>query len=143
MAVFHGKSGQVNWDVGGTEDEIENVKDFTVTIGVDVAEATTMSDTYKTYTVGYTDWTATVTCLLDSAGLNVPIAGAGTSPLGDSASATLELELESSQVTYGILHGTAFCVDISVSQDANDNPTVTYSFQGNGTLTWATSDPSP
>ncbi len=147
MAVFHGKEGEVRWDTtgGANEKEIEHITNWTATVTADVAEATAMGDTYKSRTVGFQDWTATATGYVDTAGLDVPLATGGTEAIGENTPAELELYFDSvgGAGNVKLLYGTAICTDIAASVDADGNPTVTYSFQGQDTsgLTWATTAP--
>ena len=120
MAVFHGKAGTVTWDGGGTA----HVTKWTLNVTCDLAEATAMGDTYKSHTVGFFDSSATVTALLDTGGLDPAIA----TDLGSSAALNLNT---GSGLDYTV---TAICNDISMNVDSDGNPTVTYSFAGNGTI---------
>ena len=147
MAVFHGKEGQVRWDTtgGANENEIEHITNWTVTATADTAEATAMGDTYKSRTVGFQDWTATATGYVDTAGLDVPLATGGTEAIGEETPAELELYFDAvgAPGAVALLYGTAICTDISINTDADSNPTVTYTFQGQDTsgLTYATTAP--
>ena len=124
MATFHGKTGTVTWSGGSTS----HVISFSVSVTADVAEATAMGDTYKSYTTGFKDWTAQATCRLKTSGLDHTIA----SDLGESATLALDTGTGVGNPTFT---GTAILIDISVNQESTDNVQVTYSFQGNGTLT--------
>ena len=146
MAVFHGKEGEVRWDTTtGNEVEVEHVTNWTATVTADVAEATAMGDTYKSRTVGFKDWTATVTCYLDETGSDVPLVEGGTEAVGERTPAELELYFDSTGGAGNVklLYGTAVCTDVAFNVDADGNPTVTYSFVGQDTsgLTWATTAP--
>lgn len=120
MASFHGKSGVVTFDGGGGA----NIVDFTFDATADVAEATDMGDTWKTYLGGFKDWTASVTCNLDSGGEDPTLA----TDLGASAALVLDTTTGKS---YG---GTAICTGVSVAMDKDDIAKVTYTFQGSGAL---------
>ena len=117
MAVFHGKAGTVTWDGGAA---MTHVLSFELTITADVAEATAMGDTWKTRTVGFKDASATVSAYLPVAGLEPAIAD-----LGASGECVLET------TTGKQYHFAGICTDISMSADANGNPTVNYSFVNN------------
>ena len=120
MAVFHGKAGTVTWDGGGTA----HVTNWTLNVTCDLAEATAMGDTYKTHTVGFFDSSATVNSYIDSGGLDPDIAN----DLGRSSTLLLD-------TTTGLSYSlTAICNDIAMNVDSDGNPTVTYSFAGNGTI---------
>ena len=147
MAVFHGRGGGVEWDTStGNVVVMSNITSWDCTINADVAEATAMGDTWKTRTVGFKDWSATVTGYLDDGGLDVPLATGGTEALGENTPARLELyfDHEGGAAAEILLYGTGTCTDIATSMDANGNPTVTYSFVGQDSsgLTWATTEPA-
>lgn len=118
MAAFHGYAGSVTF----TGITTVLCTSWSADVKADVAEATAMGDTWKTYHGGFKDWTASVECLLDTAG--VYIAAFGTS-------ATLVL----TAVSGTGFTGTAICNGIAINTDANDIAKVTYTFQGNGALT--------
>lgn len=143
MAVFHGKNGKVMWDSsgGGNEKELEHCTSWSVDVTADVADATAMEDTWKGYVAGFNDWTATVECHFDSAGLDVPLATGGTEALGEETPAKLELWLDETGGAIKVLYGSAICNGISAADDANDTVKVTYSFQGIAVLAWGTADP--
>ena len=144
MAAFHGRDGKVQWDIGGTEAALEHCTNWTCDITVDTAETTVMGDTWKSRVPGYKDWTATAECFMDSTGMDVPIAEGGTEAIGENTPATLELWMDKTGGAGEIIviHGSAICTDASINQDANDAVKVTYTFEGQGTLTWATTNPS-
>lgn len=145
MATFHGKSGRVEWDCAATEIELDQVVNWSVDAIADVAEITDMGDTYKTYKGGFLDWTATVECRLDVTGLDVPLATNTYEALGEDTPAKLELYLIHDTVTplYAALYGSAICVGVSINQPHDGVPTVTYTFQGNGTLAWQSETTEP
>lgn len=148
MAVFHGKIGEVRWDTdtGGTEVEVEHITNWTASVTADVVEATAMEDTYKSHTVGFLDWTATATGYIDTTGLDVPLAGGGgvAESIGENTPARLELFFDNvgGDTNEALLYGYAICTDISMNVDADGNPTVTYSWQGQSQLVYATTDPA-
>ena len=120
MAKFHGKSGTVTFGAA-----VLNVINFSFDATADVAETTAMADTYKGYVAGYKDWTAVVECRLDTAGVDPDL----VTDLGGSASLDLDT------VTGKHYSGTAICTNVGVNQPYDGVPTVTYNFQGSGTLT--------
>lgn len=138
MALFHGKHGKVYWDSQGDDTNLEHCIDFSIDAVADVAEATAMQADWKSYKGGFKDWTATVTCLLDSAGLDVPLATNSIEALGENTPAKLELFVEWDNVTphYTALYGSAICTGVSIAQDKDDIVKVTYTFQGTDTLAW-------
>ena len=143
MAVFHGKNGKVMWDSSTEEEvELEFCTSWSVDVTADVAEATDMGDTWKSYVAGFNDWTATVECNIDSGGSDVPIATGSQEALGEETPAKLELWLDETAGSIKVLYGSAICTSIGVSTDANDVVKVTYNFQGVAVLAWGTADPS-
>ena len=119
MAAMHGKGGTaaftsltfelLSWSVDGT---------------ADVAEATDMGDTWKTYLAGFKDWTATAEC-------NLPKAGAGVAVLGTTATLTFDTAADGG-LAYA---GTGFCTGFSPSADKDGVAAITLTFQGSGALT--------
>ncbi len=120
MTVFNGKAGTANWAAGGTS----HVTNWTLNVTADVAEATAMGDTYKSRTVGFLDSSATVTAFVPAAGLDPAIA----TDIGTSAVLILDT------VTGKEYTVTMILTDMSMNVDSDGNPTVTYSFIGNGTI---------
>ncbi len=129
MALIHGKRANVLWV---TPAVLELGQSWSVDVVHDMAEITSFQDTWKTFLSGFQDWTATVECLEDSAGPDVPIGG--TDGLGDDARLELYVVYEGSN--YQALYGNAYSTGISKGQDKDGIPTVTYTFQGNGQLLW-------
>ncbi len=120
MAVFHGKAGTANWEGTPTV----SVTNWTLNVTADVAESTAMGDTYKSRTVGFLDSSATVTAFVPTGGLEPSIA----TDIGKSAVLILD-------TTTGLAYTvTMICTDLAINVDADGNPTVTYSFIGNGTI---------
>ena len=121
MAALHGKDASVtfaNLTVG--------IDTWSLNYSTDMVETTSfdnVSSGHKAYTAGLADWTATLSGHLD-----------GTeSPLVQGSSGAMTL-------TYGPSDtwiGTATLQNISVDTGVNDKITVTYEFQGTGTLTLA------
>jgi len=142
MAAFHGKSGKVIWDAADADDEIVLCKNWSADVSSDVAECTTMGDTWKSYKPGFLDWTATVECYFDSGGLTVPLATGGAEAIGEATPAKLELWLDETGGSIKVLYGSAVCNGISVVVGANDIAQVTYTFQGTDTLTYGTDTPT-
>jgi len=121
MAAMHGKGGTgvfsgltfelLSWSIDGT---------------ADIAEATDMGDTWKTYLAGFTDWTATCET-------NLPKTGAGVAALGTSQTLTFDTAADGG-LAYA---GTAICTGFSPSADKDSVATCTLTFQGSGTLSEA------
>ena len=124
MAAFHGKGGAVTFTNGTFE-----VLSWTLNATADMAEGTVMTATWKSFKGGFLDWTATVECILPSAGA---VTGTLTNFLGSEA--TLTLDGGGSNPNFS---GNALVTGFSPSTDANDVAKLTYTFQGSGTLTEA------
>ena len=146
MAAFHGKDGRVYWDTkDASEVTVQHITSWNVDATSDTAESTEMGSTWKSYTSGFKDWTATVEAYLDSAGADIPITTSGdTAGLGDvyDADGTTKVKAEfwfGDAIGDGYLTGDCVCTGVSYNQTKDDNVTVTYTFQGNGTLSYATS----
>lgn len=138
MALFHGKNGKVYWDSQGVDTDVEHVVDFTIDATADVAEDTAMADTWKSYKGGFKDWTASVTCNLDTTGQDIPFETNAVEALGENTPAKLELYVLWDNVTpqYNCLYGSAVCTGVSIATDKDDVVKITYTFQGTGTLAW-------
>jgi hypothetical protein len=97
------------------------VKNWTVNYTCDVLETTDFADNCKrTYIAGLSSWTATATANWDAA---------NTADPGDSATLTLTADTGK---TYA---GTAIMTGLSVNVAVDGVNSVTYNFQGTGTLT--------
>ena len=125
MSVFHGKGGTAAYGVSALEVTIEFVTDWSIEITGDVAEKTGMGDSAKTYLPGFIDWTATVTCRQDDIGGVVDA-------LYNGSSNSLLITAASSEV----FAGDAIMTGINPSADKDDVVSLTYTFQGNGALTF-------
>lgn len=139
MANFHGKMANIYWDCGATPTELAHGQSWTLDITQDVAEITAMQDSWETFLGGYTDWKATVECLLDSGGSSVPLATGGVEALGEGTPAKIELyfiyDAVSDPNAFKCLYGSAICTRISPNSSNKDVTKVTYEFKGTGTLT--------
>ncbi len=124
MATYHGKAGSAKFNSLA----LEMVTDWSIDITGDVAEGTAMSDAVKTYLAGFVDWTATVTCRLDTT------AGVLDTHF-DGSIQTLDIEATGSTETFS---GSAIMTGINPSADKDDVAMVTYTFQGSGALTLET-----
>lgn len=118
MAAMHGKAGTATFS--GLSPI--NLISWTVDSTADVAEITDMADTWKTYLAGFKDWTATMTCHLDSAGSDI------TTALATSQTLTIDTN------TGLAFSGTAICTGSSASADKDGIVAITYNFQGSGAL---------
>ena len=124
MAIFHGKGGGFTWSGTGAEENKLTVLNWQVTVTADIAEATDMGDTWKTFKAGFKDWTATTECLADTT----------TDILAIGEGGTLKLEMVD---TSSGLSGAAICTGVSVAVDKDDIGKITYTWQGNGALAYA------
>jgi hypothetical protein len=130
MAALHGKKGKA---VGaGLTFEIYS---WTANVTADVAESTVMDHQavaagthWKSYAVGFKDWTATVEGRL-------PAAGIGLTILGTSLAA--ELWTDVTALGGRKYTGTALITSVVPSTDRHDICACTVTMQGNGQLTEA------
>lgn len=134
MALMHGKEAKIYWDADDTDTNLQHGQSWSADIEHNVAEVTSMQDTWKTYLTGFQDWTATVTCLLDSGGVDIGIGG-------DDGFADDECRLElyfwwEAATKFRCIYGSAICNGLSVGADKDGIPTVTYTFQGAAQLQW-------
>ncbi len=118
MAAIHGKAGAA--DFSGL---IFEMLSWSIDATADMAEATDMGDTWKTFLAGFVDWTATTECIL-------PKAGEGIAALGTSATLTLV----PASGLYEDFVGTAICTGFSPVSDKDGIATITLTFQGSGLL---------
>ena len=158
MGIFHGKAGKVIWDAEEENKTVLLITSWTFDATADVEDTSTMgTDTFKTKTAGWKDWTCEVRCRADSSGLMVDLSGyaalgskygsAGNETSGESATTEpkyrCNIELWFTQAAGGgIIYGPVICTNISHSQIVDGVPEVTYKFDGNGTPAVATSEPS-
>ncbi len=151
MATFAGKYGEVTWDTdtGGTDATIIAVSNWTCEVNADIEDVTGMSASvaYRSKVAGLLDWTATVEAFHDTTGTEIPIVTGGVEAVGEkstAAGARLELAFDvvGGAAAEMILHGSAICTGLSVNDPVDGPATVTYSFQGCGPLTYATTDPA-
>ena len=92
-----------------------------------------MGDTWKTRSIGFNDWSATVSVNLDSGGLDPSL-----TDLADTNGAALVLHGSTAAGSLATKwSGTALITNIAFSVDLNDVAKAVYSFQGSGTLTEA------
>lgn len=97
-------------------------KAWTLNHTLETLDTTDFADAcVKTFTAGFTSWTATVTCNWDAA---------NTAAVGNSATLTLT-------VTSGkAFSGTGILIGLAVNTNVDGLVEATYSFQGSGTLTY-------
>lgn len=146
MAILHGKNANIYWDSQTTDTLVAEGQSWSLDITHEVAEATAMGATWKTYWTGFQGWTATVNCLLPLGGSSLPLETDGTPlSLGDQTTARLELYVVWDTVTplYSVLYGEAFVSGIEYGAATDSVGTVTYTFQGSGQMQWASGAARP
>lgn len=118
-AIYHGKTSKVWWGA----DEITQLLEWSVTVGMDVVDATVMATTTgKTRAAGFKHGTATVTAYLS-----------GDNVIDEGAEEVLELLRDDTDASKGYA-GTAICTGVEDGVDMNGVETVTYSFQFSGDI---------
>jgi len=135
MSLVHGKTANILWDAENDSTELQHGQTWTADVSQDVAEITSMQDTWQTFTGGFLDWTATVDCLLDSAGVDIAYATGSPNEMGDVA-AKLELYFVYDTGDYKAIYGDAICTGVSTGEDKDGIATVSYTFQGSGACAW-------
>ncbi len=129
MAKIHGKGGSITW--AGTANTISaNITSWTVDATGDVAEITNMASAadWKEFLGGFRGWTASIETFWDSV--------TSVALLTDLAGAAADLKLEIVDAGPNV-SGDAILTGSSITTDANDAVTVTYTFQGTGSLDYA------
>ena len=111
MSLMHGKAANIYWDGDDSDTELQHGQSWSMDVTHDVAEITSMQDTWKTYQTGFQDWTASVECLLDSAGTDIGLGG--DDGMGDDE-VYLELLVVYAASDYKSLYGLAICNGVSV-----------------------------
>lgn len=142
MAVFHGKQGRVAFAAAAAS----SVLSWTINATAEVADATAMSAVvvaaathWKDFITGFLNWTATVECYLDDGGLDPDL----TTDLTDDDGAALVLYEGLQAQGVRKYSGTGILTGISPAVDKDGVITVTYTFQGSGTLSVGASDYVP
>lgn len=146
MSILHGKTGNVYWDSQGTDTVITQIQSWDLDVTHDIAETTSMQDTWKTYRTGFQNWTASVICLLPLAGGDLPVEADGTpQSLGDVTAARLELYVvwDTGTPLYVSLYGDGFVTGIEYGANSEGVGTVTYAFQGSGQMQWDSDSARP
>ena len=142
MAVFHGKQGRITFAATATS----NVLNWSIDASADIVECSAMSAVaaaagthWKDYVAGYLDWTATVEAEVEDTGLDPDL---DVDFLDDDGVAIVVYAGIQAQ---GVrkYSGTGIITGIAPALDKDGVATVTYTIQGNGTLTEAASDYVP
>lgn len=142
MALMHGKLGRIEWDASVARTQLTLAQSWSCDVSQDIAEITAMGDTWKTYLGGYSDWTATAECLLDTSGPIITPYGQGNPNGFADVKAYLELYLkyDAPNTTWRMVHGLAICNGIAISNEKDSIAAVTYTFQGVDMLAWDSED---
>ncbi len=141
MAFMSGKNGKIIWDADDTDVGLSYAQNWTCTYTHEVAEITSMQDTWRTYYTGSQDWTATAECLLVATGTEIPIGSAdgGLGMADDECMLELYFHHEVG-VKFRAVYGNAICTGISITDPVDGIVTLTYSFQGIDHLKWYSSN---
>lgn len=133
MALMHGKTALIQWDADASDTNLQHGQSWSLDVSHDTSETTSMGDAWKSFIGDFTNWTATIECLQDTAG---PDIGLG----GDDGLADDECYLEMYCVyatgDYKCFYGKAICIGINPGQNANGTATIGYTFQGVDALVW-------
>ena len=81
MALVHGKQAKIYWDADDTDTNLLHGQSWSLDATHDVAEITSMQDSWRTYAGGFRDWTATVECLSPLAGNDIDLCPVGFIPI--------------------------------------------------------------
>ena len=128
MATHHGKLGTCK--VGAIT--VAEIKSWSLDESADTVEDTAMGDSSKTYIVGTTDASGSVTCHWDE----TDTTGQGAMTVG--ASVTLNLYPEGADSGDYFATMTALITGVGVSVDMGDIIERSISFQASGGVTWGT-----
>lgn len=128
MATHHGKLGTCK--VGANT--VAEIKSWSLDESADTVEDTAMGDSSKTYIVGTTDASGSVTCHWDE----TDTTGQGAMTVG--ASVTLNLYPEGADTGDYFATMTALITGVGVSVDMGDIIERSISFQASGGVTWGT-----
>jgi len=119
---FYGQGGTVTFNA----ESQAMVTSWSLTYTADTVETTNLADTWKEYTPGYKDWTATVECHADSGGHKI-----GTSSLLDKIGTEAALVLTDGNGTSHTLSN-AFCSSANIVTDKDDIEKMTFTFLSAG-----------
>ena len=144
MALMHGKLGRIEWDCDAVRTQLTLAQSWSCDVSQDVAEITSMGDSWKTYLGGYSTWTATAECLQDTSGpIITPFGGVAADPNGFAdmeAYLELYLKYDATNTTWRMVFGKAICNGIAMGTDAQGIATITYTFQGIDMIAWDAED---
>jgi hypothetical protein len=133
MASYHGKNGLVKLGATGGNAAVAEVKKFSCKSVAAVADNTAMGDGWKTHIEGETvnSWSGSLDCNYDHTDTNGQVA------LAIGVSITLNLYPEGAPSAAHYLTGKATITGIDTGADSNSAVSRSFSFEGNGALTWA------
>lgn len=126
MAVHKASEGSIN--VGANA--VAEVTDMSIEETADTLESTEMSDAAKSFEVGQTSWSGSLTAHWDETDTN------GQETLVNGASFTLNFYPEGAVTGDQFGTGTALVTNVGVSSSNNGLISRSISFQGTGALTW-------
>lgn len=127
MATYTGKDGQVT--VGGNA--IGELKDWSLEESMDPIEDTVMGDTARTYNTGLTSWSGSCTAFWDDT-------DTAQDALTIGASVALIFKPEGADTGDDTATGTGLVTGITKSAVYDGMIEASFTFQGNGALTWGT-----
>lgn len=140
MGLMHGIQAKIYWDALDSDTNLVYGQNWSLNASQDVVDITSMQDTWRTYLGGFTDWTATVECLLNSTAADtIPFdPGGAIAGFQDATQIGIELYFVWDSITpsYKCLYGYCTCTGISPSIDKDGPATMTYTFQGIPDATW-------
>jgi hypothetical protein len=133
MASFHGKNGLVKLGALPGANAVAEVKKFSVKTSAKVADNTSMGDDWETHITGQTinSWSGSLGCNYDQSNT------LGQAALIVGASIVLNLYPEGAPSAAHYLTGTATITEDDVDAENTSAVQRSFSFQGNGALTWA------
>lgn len=128
MATHHGKDGTCK--VGANT--VAEIKNWSLDESADTVEDSAMGDSAKTYIVGMTDASGTITCHWDE----TDTTGQEAMTIGSSVTLNLYPEGADTGDTYATM--TALINSVGVSVDMGDIIERSFGFQVTGGVTWGT-----
>mgnify|MGYP000498301311 CR=1 FL=1 len=126
MATHHGNDGSVA--VGANT--VAEITEFSVNETGETADDSAMGDTARSHKGGKVSWTGILSCWWDETDTD------GQEALTVGASVTLNLYPEGSGSGARYATGTATITEVGVTTPQDGIVTRSFSFQGNGALTW-------
>lgn len=128
MGTIHGKAGVVR----NGANPVAEVTEFTIETSVALADDTVMGDAWETHQVGVKKWSGQISCFWDEGDTTGQVA------LDEGASVTLNLYPDGVTTGKKYVTGTATIESTSTTVVKDGIATRSFSFTGNGAMTWAT-----